>query len=272
MPLPICFSGGGQNIVKNSGYGLIIALLVAPMLLSLAIWFANRSVVANVMDVLDLDRQQVEASYTDDDIAFGGDKNALVKMYKRLRSMAASPADGRAINRTLSVAVVNIMNDRKIIEKTRLFGIGPERARQVTRPIELDLGNVGPGAVLLIADHPMVWSPTNEGSTQRAKVAVEGAAAFDLVNAPDGLLAGFRIGSFGIKRATDPSDLDGSSDQRARFCASMALWSKHFNVSLGDVRMWRFTDPDRISLKGNQLESTGGYGSGPSYVSEQCPY
>ena len=134
--------------MKNHGYGLIIALLIAPMVLSLAIWFFNRGVVANVMDVLDPDRQQIEASYTDEDIAFGGDKNALVKMYKRLRSMAASPADGRAINRTLSVAVVNIMNDRKVIEKTRLFGIGPERARQVTRPIELDLGNVGPGAVL----------------------------------------------------------------------------------------------------------------------------
>ena len=272
MLLPICFFSGAKSIMSNSAYRLLIALLVAPLFLSLAIWFFNRAVVANVMDIMDPDREQVEQSYTDEDIAFGGEKHALVKTYKRLRSIAASPADGRSINRTLSVAFVNMMTDRKTIEKTRLFGFGPETARQVTHPVEIDLRNAGTGAVLLIADRPVLWSPANVQPGQRAKIAVEGTAVFDLVNAPAGLLAGFRIGSFGAKSTTDPSDIDGSSQQRARLCASIALWSKHFNVSLGDVRMWRFTDPDSIALKGNQLESTGGFGSGPSYVTDQCPY
>lgn len=258
--------------MKNSAYGLIIALLVAPLALSLAVWFFNRGLVAKVMDRMDPDRMQVEEAYTDEDIAFGGDTNALVKTYKRLRAQSASPADGRSLNRTLSVALVNIITDRKTTEKSRLFGIGPLRERPVTKPVEIDLGNAGGGTVLLIADRPVQWSATNVRSGQRAKIAVEGAAVFDFVNAPEGLLAGFRIASFGAKDTTDPSEIDGSREQRARFCTSLAVWSKHFNVSLGEVRMWRFTDPDRVALKGNQLESTGGFGSGPSFVTDYCPY
>ena len=258
--------------MKNSAYLLIIALLVAPLIMSLGVWFFNRGVMATVMDKLDPDRAQVEDSYTDEDIAFGGDKNALVKTYKRLRAMSASPADGRTINRTLSVALVNVMTDRSTIEKTRLFGFGPQTDRQVTRPIKIDLGNAGTGAVLLIADRPVLWSPANVGSGQRAKIAVEGTAVFDLLDAPQNLLAGFRIGSFGAKHTTDPSDIDGSGEQRDRFCASMSVWSKHFNVSLADVRIWRFSDPNIIALRGNQLLSVGGFGSGPSFVTDQCPY
>lgn len=258
--------------MKSSAFPLMIALFAGPMLLSLPIWIMKRSMVDKVMDRLDPDRQQVEQAFTDNDVAFGGDKDALVKSYKRLRLMAASPADARLSNRTLSVAFVNIATGRKTITKTRLFGIGPETSRQVTQPIEIDLGKASTGAVLIIADGSAQWSLVNVQSTQRAKIAFEGNAVFDLVNAPDGLLAGFRIGSFGAKDTTDPYDIDGSGDQRARLCASLALWAKHFNVNLGDVQTWRFTDPDRIALKGSQLSSTGGSGSEPSYVTGRCPY
>jgi hypothetical protein len=118
----------------------------------------------------------------------------------------------------------------------------------------------------------VLWSPINFKREHRAKIAIEGAAVFDIENAPHGLLAGFRIGAFGADRATEPHDLS-STDNSAnidRFCTSMRRWVRHFNVDPDDIRIWRFTDPDQIALQGKNLAGTGGSTGRLSHISDYC--
>jgi hypothetical protein len=189
-----------------------------------------------------------------------------------LSGLTASSRDAQKQTRSLSVAIVDVATDRKIeVRRPSFLGVGGG-TEQRSRPIEIDLANAQTGGVLVIANQPVLWSAVNVRSEQRAKIAVEGNAVFDLENASNGLLAGFRIGAFGKDNATSPTDVERTATRQSRrqFCQSVVDWARHFQIDTGDIRMWRFTDPDRISVQGDRIASTGGTMSTPQFVSEYC--
>jgi hypothetical protein len=246
------------------GIPLILAA-AAPLLISGAL-------IGAIGNTIDGDRIQISKALSADDIAFGGDEKQLLATYKRLRSMTASVADGRRLTRSLSVAVVTVTTNRAE-QRTASTAIWRDaRTMPRTKPIDVDLGNAGDGAVLLVANRPVLWSPVNAHASQRARIAIEGAAVFDIMNAQQGLLAGFRIGAFGVRDAADALDADsaGKRSGRLRFCKAVAIWARHFEVDPRDVRIWRFLDPDQISLSGDRLDQSGGTSSRPEFLSDFC--
>lgn len=256
--------------MKHVVYGLVFLFFGAPILLTLIAWSIGVGILAYMTNSVDVDRARFDQAFSNEDLDFGGDESALLKTYRKLRSNAASPADGRVGNRSLSVAVVNVTTDRRYVAKSRILGIGPEVKNIITRPIEINLANATGDAVLLIANRPVIWSAVNAGPAQRAKIAVEGVAVFDLVNAPRGLLAGFKIGAYGAKDATESTDAEGDDLQKRRFCHSLSRWAQHFNISSANIRVWHVTDPQRISLQRTGLEQTGGSISPSTAMNQLC--
>lgn len=136
---------------------LAVVLFGFPFLLNMLHLLNLELLFGAAVNRMHLDETPVDYAFSAADIAFGGDKAVLVKTYKRLLRLTAGPGDGR-VNRSLTVAVVNISNERRTVEKSRAFGIGPEVSRTSPRPIAIDLANAGDGAVVLIANRPVVWS------------------------------------------------------------------------------------------------------------------
>jgi hypothetical protein len=239
----------------------VVALTFMPLLV-------NIFIVTKLVDSIDNNFNN-RSRYSQSDIAFGGNEERAKKTFQRLRSITADTTDGRITAATLSVAIISVTENRTITEPT-LFGWGKPTVRP--QPIHVDLEHVGTGAVLLIANRPILWSPTNVKPDYRAKIAVEGAAVFDIENAPYGLLAGFRIAAFGADGATEPHDVapTANSAQTARFCASMRLWIKHFRVHPDNIRVWRLTDPTQIAVQGNNLTAIGGSYGRSEHITEYC--
>lgn len=254
--------------------GAIVFLLIGVPLMIVA--FVQLYVGTTMFGIFglmgDFGRLRIERNLNADDIAFGGDAKQLRATYERLRKLTASVADGRISNRSLSVAVVDVTNDRVRAEGLARFTFGHSAKSRRTQPIEVDVGQAGEGAVLLLANRPVRWSAADVQPGQRAKIAIEGSAVFDVAEMPKGLLAGFRIGAFG---AFDPADANdaaprSSLKRRKRFCRSVVTWARHFQVEAGDIRLWRMTDPDRITLMGDRLSQSGGTQSKPEFLTDFC--
>jgi hypothetical protein len=203
----------------------------------------------------DRDGRSVENTVTSDDISFGGDIKKIKATLQRLRNLTANVADARTYNRSLVVAVVSVSDDRP-----------------TKKAIELDLANAHDGAILLIANRPVVWSTVNVSPKHRAKIAIEGSAVFDMINTPPGILAGFRVSGFGAANATNARDVQRGSPKRelGRFCNSIVTWAKHYQVVAGNIRVWRIDDPERISLFGESLSTETDSISKPELISDIC--
>jgi hypothetical protein len=249
-------------------------IVMAPfVLLPLAYLGFGLSIANMYYNIFDSDRARIRGSFSHSDISFGGDEKALLRMLTRLRSITASAADGRTHNRSLSVALVETLEQ----------GAGERRAptgfwRQVAGnasgiKVSLDLAKADKGALLVVTNTPIRWTVASAKAGQTAKIAFEGPAAFDVENAHPGLIAGFRIGAFGSSDSTEPQEAspNASSSQRLRFCESMKSWVRHFDVNPAEVRVWRLYDPTSIRMFGAQLTAAGGKADAPEYLTSICP-
>ena len=247
---------------------LFFLVLGAPILAGI---FAPMVFMGTLGSLFDRDRFRIDQVVSADDIAFGGDAKKLLSTYKRLRAASANPGDARISNKSLSVAIVEVSKDRLQDRAPSGLGILGNSTR-TTRPIEVSLKEAGDGAVLLVADRPVMWQPVGVRASHRAKIAIEGNAVFDLLNAPQGLLAGFRVGAYGAHDTTDPRDLGDSAPKKGlyRFCSSMRVWAEQFNVEMGDIRVFRFKDPSRIAVVGDRLTDSSARRMTPDYVSDIC--
>jgi hypothetical protein len=242
--------------VNNPVQAVFLLLFGLPILIRLVgLIFFGAVTVTTLIPLLNPDRARIENALTVDDIAFGGNPKQLRETLTRLRSITANEGDARAYNRSLAVAIVNVSADRS-----------PKK------PIEIDLANAHDGAILVIANRPVVWSTVGVSPKHRAKIGFEGSAVFDVVNAPRGILAGFRVGGFGAANVTNPLDVhrNRSPKDLARFCESIRSWSNHFQVSTGTIKVWRIEDPDRISVYGDSLSVDGGTEPKPEFISDIC--
>ena len=242
--------------------------LVLMLMLPLIIGVSAMTFFGSMASVETSDRRKITTAFSSRDIEFGGNEKALLENMKRLRSLSANPSSGTVSHKTLSVAVVTLTKDR-LTKSGRMALFAPDARRQ---PIEIDLTNSGDAAVLLIANRPVVWSTIGTSLAQRAKIGIDGPAVFDIQNAHPELLAGFRIAAFGAHEAIDPRDADPSAavPSRVRFCKSVAVWAKHFRVDLRDIRFWRFEDPDRIAMQGEQLSQIGGLEKKREVLTDFC--
>ncbi len=206
-----------------------------------------------------LDEENIRRSASPRDIIFGGDVKRLAKSAKRLRAMATSPDEPALYNRLLHVAIVDSPPSVKDQKEA------PE--------IALDLGRAGAAAVLVIAAGPTVWRIENARPEQRAKIAFEGPSPFDLKNAPEHILAGFRVGAFGADDFTSPRDyLENHGPARTRrYCAAMEKWKKLFDAAPRQMRIFVFQSPDRIEVNEEFLGGSPPPKSSPNWtVGQEC--
>lgn len=240
--------------------GPLIMLLMGPLVYGAIAYTAVNALI---------ERPRISDGITSEDIAFGGSKKQILERANELKELTARPADDRYGNRQLSVAIVNLTTDR--VEPRRGFGRATA-LKSHAKPVAINVGQAGAGSVLVITNRPAVWSAVNAKPGQIARIAIEGTSVFDVADMPRGLLAGFRSASLGAAYATDALDVERGAKrpQRARFCKAVLLWAKNLDVGFHDIRMWRFTDPDEISVAGDTLSSEGGTQSKPEYVSEYC--
>jgi hypothetical protein len=236
----------------------LLFLLSAPVILALGATIPIRNYLFEPIWP-DEDEVKLQLRYTRADIAVGGDVEKLNRIYKALKQNAASPEEAPQYNRVLNVAIVNFADDLST-------SAGAPRPRDLS----VDLGEAGRAGILLIADRPMILSILNARRTGRAKVAVESNSAFSLKEAP-GVIAGFRVGAFGADDVTKPADiLTPQEADLKRFCRSVALWAKFFDLRLADIRFWTFRDPKVLKLSELGIGADGASPQGPRSVEFEC--
>jgi hypothetical protein len=228
-------------------FGLMIAMSlanVAPFVL------IRRFPVQEVRIVPpDLDALRVSAAAAVGDISIGGDTASLTEKLKHLKTLAAEPGEAPSHNRRLNVAVVLPEEDAS----------GQSKQPAAPNLTVLNLEGAGDAGFVLFSNGPAVWKIRNAPPAARAKIAVESEAAFDLIDAPPGLLAGFRVAAFGAPLVAAPTDYIGDRDpyRFQRFCSSIRNWAAFFNVAFQDVRIWAYRHPGELDLRSTQIAARG---------------
>jgi hypothetical protein len=199
-------------------------------------------------------------------VVSGGSTRSLIADSKRLREMTAFNGEATAA-RTLEIIVVRFSDTSAQPAKA---GRLPQRAGY--RSVNLDITSADRTAALIIADAPVLWTVQANAPGQRARVAFEGAAPFDIANGYPGLLAGFRIESFGASNTTRPLDiLESASPGARRYCAALALWSAHFGVKPFDTSATFVENPTSIRVTSGGVAHDGRDlgGRSPYYACEK---
>jgi hypothetical protein len=196
-------------------------------------------------------------------IVSGGATRGLLADANRLRDLTAYKGEATTVARTLEVIVVRFAD-----------GVGEPAASTKARPrtgyrnVGLDITAAGRSAVLIIADAPVVWNIKANAPSQRARIAFEGVAPLDVAGAHPGLLAGFRIESFGAVNTTRPLDaLDRSTRNSSglrRYCKAIGLWTDHFGLRAFDTAATFIENPTSIHVNDGGVAHDGRDLGGPS--------
>jgi hypothetical protein len=235
----------------------VISSLAAPLIGIALIWRTDlfRPLFGPAdLTVSEVQRRLIEArSWMGDNIAGGGNTGTLVRDANRLRELTAYDGEAKTVARELEVIVVRLVD-----------GTGPSDTEQAPpartgyRTIGLDLSAADRTATLIIADAPVLWNVQSNPRSPRARLALEGTAPFDIANPVSGMLAGFRIESFGVSGATRPQDaLDKDSDTAKRYCNALALWAQHFGLTLADTTATFIENPRSIRVSDRSVTHDG---------------
>ena len=206
----------------------------------------------------DLNSWRVHAANSFGSVSTGGNAAALTESLKRLKGLSAAPGEAGHNNRSLNVVVVD---NRTGYE-----------AQTPSKEIVLDLHDAGDAGFVVIASGPSVWRVRNAPLGARAKIAFESEAAFDLLDAPTGLLAGFKSGAFGNRGVTTPADYVGQRDpnQFALFCREIESWARFFNTPFQEVKIWSYRQAPVITLGATQITARGQEQQWARSISFEC--
>lgn len=166
-------------------------------------------------------------------VVSGDDPAALKRLFLRLEKIAAPAAEARGAQALHLVFHASGAN----------ASAGPSH-------VALDLSALGAAAVVVIADRRTLWR-IGGAQGQRARLGFEGPFAFDLAGAPDGLLAGFRVASFGGGETASPrsyADFHAGKADRRLVCAALERWRRHFGVARENLYVWSATNAQRITV------------------------
>lgn len=212
---------------------LLILALILPIGTAASIFGAVNLQLWRALPPYDPLLSKIEQAQDARGVVSGDDAVALKRLYLRLEKMTATAADAR---RAKALHII--------------FYSSGASAEQKEERIALDLSAIGTSAALFIVDRPAHWQIAN-AQGERAKLGFEGPFAFDLVGAPDGLLAGFRIGAFGAGKTASPRDFTEFHADKSRqrlVCKALDRWQRYFGVAKGDLYVWSVTNARRVAV------------------------
>lgn len=226
----------GRTLAVRAGRAanvLLILVLALPIVTAAGIFGAVNFQLWRALPPFDPLLSKIEHAQQARGVVSGDDSAALKRLYLRLEGMTALASDAK---RAQALHVVFYSSDA-----------APSAREQ--RAV-LDLAGIGASAAVLIADRPMLWQ-IGDSQGERAKLGFEGPFAFDLANAPDGLLAGFRVGAFGAGETANPRDYAGFQADNARrrvVCRALDRWRRYFGVAKENLYVWSVTNAHRITF------------------------
>ena len=228
-------------------FGLMVAMSIA----NVAPFMLIRRFPVQEVRILppDLDALRVRGAAAFGNISLGGDAASLTENLKRLKAQSAAPGEAPSHNRPLNVVVVLPGDDSS----------GQGALSASPNVTALDLEGAGDAGFVLFSNGPTLWKIRNAPLGARAKIAFESEAAFDLIDAPPGLLAGFRVAAFGSPSVAAPTDYIGDHDSYRfqRLCSSIRDWAAFFNAPYRDVRIWAYKHPTELDLRSTQIAARG---------------
>lgn len=175
----------------------------------------------------------------------------------RLRALTGRPelASGTAASlQVIAVAFDGTKPDRAGTSSQARQAVDPDGYRI----LQLDLSRAPRDAVVIIADQPIRWRLQGLTPGSAPRIGFEGYAAFDVLDAQSGSLAGFRIGSFGAARFARPVDPTvGEVSNRQGLCASLQNWADHFGLPFDAIRFTLLLNPSRIAPTSGLAQSDG---------------
>jgi hypothetical protein len=180
-----------------------------------------------------------------DGITAGPEAYALGDLEDRLTGLSAYRGEAKGAASTLQILLVRHTRPAQGGAGTAAF-----------RSLKLDLSGAAETATVVIADRPLLLELTGQPPVRRAMLGVEGVAPFDLKNAPQGLLAGFRIAAFGASSVARPEQFVEGRDARI-FCGSIKSWRAFYGVSPGSVSVWVATNPTAVAVTDKGVSDDG---------------
>lgn len=180
-----------------------------------------------------------------DGITAGPEFYALENLEDKLTGLSAYRGEAKGAAKTLQILLIR--HDRPVPAAPR---------PPAFTPLKLDLSAAGEAATLIIGDRPLLLAFGGGAPPRRAMLAVEGVAPFDLENAPQGLLAGFRIAAFGANRVARPEQLVEAKDA-AVFCAAVKAWRTFYGLPQDAVRVAVATNATAIVVTDQAVSDNG---------------
>lgn len=221
------------GLIANS---MLVLLFVLPIITSASIFLAVNFQFWKGFAGFDPLNLRIERAHNANGVVSGDDPEALKALYRKLQSKTASRD---AAQRSDAVHIV--------------FQFFEDRAPH--RRVTLDLSGIGDAAAVFISDRPVSW--VLEGAAgKRAKIGFEGPFAFDLDNAHDELLAGFRVGVFGAGETVSPQDYIEFRQGRAQMqtvCAAVRRWQRYFGVGKTRIFVWSVRNAQQVVVKDRSI-------------------
>lgn len=214
------------------------------------------------LNAVDYDEWSINNNLKKMGIVTGNDTKKLVQQFRRLKNLSAPNGAVRGVD----FLHVVIIDTNQQFSKSSFFNTDDYVMAK------LDLANMSNSALVLIADVPYVWQVKNASSVPIARLGFEGAVPFDIKNAKDGMIAGFKIASFGAWRTFSPSDfhLRDCFVQRRKICSSLRAWQQFFNLKDYSVRIWHLLNPQSISPSAEYLISDSSDQFAIGYINQMC--
>ena len=217
------------------GGGLCLFLLFATPLPDWVFFAFARAVI---MNTIASDEWIIQDRLKREGLDGGQDAHRLARDYRRLKSLASAKGT------VSSAKYVHVV----MVETGNHFSAVSSANHGPYVQGELDLAYLADSALVIIADQPYIWHVKNGSSVPAARLGFEGRAPFDLRNAQKGLLAGFRVASFGFTGTVGGNDFykRNCRETRQRICYSLNVWKNFFSVDGKSVGVWHVTDPKSL--------------------------
>ena len=235
-----------DKVVRFLVWSGVIGSLAAPIILMVMLWNSLSFTPAGMRPPKfeEVHRLIFDAHSWAGGIGSGPNSRALLKDANRLREMTAYSGEATTVARSIELIVVRFADG---VPPPASTDAQPQRAGY--RTIGLDITALQRTGVLIMADAPILWNVAASAPGQRARLAFEGAAPFDVANGHPGLLAGFRIASFGGGDTAQVSDtLSTESGNVRRYCAALAQWAQHFGLRVADISATFLENPTSIRI------------------------
>ncbi len=228
---------------------LLIVGLALPVFAMIGMFLAVNFQLWGSIKVPDFLLSKMQRAELRDGIETGTDPADLKTLYVKLSGLSAHASDA-VLAENLHIVFVEFDETVHIGGET-----GPNPS--ATKAIGVDVTNPGDAAMVMVANRPALLKISAGDRQPVARLAVEGRHPFDIQGAGHGLLAGFRIDAFGAYGSATPDDLQAGGKAGRKLCELIGRWRNFFDVSPGNITIWRVTNPETVRLTKRRIETPG---------------